>query len=345
MFGLRCVEDSTMPMTNANIEISTNQLIIEYESNQNLCFTHELVDGKTGEEVKNALLVQTQFPEKIENLGFFKYCLIGDIPHIHRKYLVRLFAKLRSTSNIEKEKCKLITEFSVIRHDSIQARTENQIPYYNLWFDHSIQLMSHKTQHISFPKNPLVMKFLVSNHIKFDLDLKDPKTNVSIANSVLVHKDPEANETVCYIALEEKNERFILNVYANDDLTSKTLKSIAEFHLIRTDSNENDNLKFCSMYGIGRRCGFVYSPRENQLYRGETYFFKYFVRDALDVVLVDGQNKWISLRKQFRNDADHVWLSEVKLTVKGRLQVFARFHRDTDYVGICLYEVLEKIDT
>lgn len=341
MFGLRCVEGTIM---NANIEISTNQLVIEYESDQNLCFTHELVDSETGEEVKNALLIQTQFPDKtIENSGFFKYCLIGDISYLYRKYLVRLFAKLRSSSNMDKEKCKLVTEFSVMRNDSIQTPREKQIPAYNLWFDHSIQLISHKTQHISFSTNPLIIRFLVPNHVKFDLDLKDPKTNVSITNSVLVHKDPETNETVCNIALEEKNERFILNVYANDGLTSTTLKSIAEFHLIRTDSDENDHLKFCAMYGIGRRCGFVYSPRENQLYRDETYLFKYFVRDALDVVLIDGQNKWISLRKEPQNDADHKWLSQVKLTVEGRLQVFARFHHNMDYVGICFYEVLEKM--
>lgn len=335
--GLECASNRMRALTRVDCN---NPLVIEYKSSQNLKFSHDLIDNESGEEIKNALLIQTQHPNESEQ--FFKYCLVGEIPQIGKDYLVRLFALSKDT-NLTKGRFELITEFHVIRQQNDLINENQHVPNYQLSFEHEIRLKSHQTQRIVFDSNPLEMVFRVRDDIKFDLELKDAQTNDSIPNSVLVHKDPISSDMIVNVAVPRENQRFVLNIFASEDSKTSILRSIeAEFHLIRSKRSKNDDLKFCGMYAMGRRC-FISSPREYHLHRGRCYMFKYCVKDAVDVALVfDGNEKWIGLEKRENESNGMVnWCKNVMIERNARVQVFAKFSQNDEYNGICFYDVID----
>jgi hypothetical protein len=68
------------------------------------------------------------------------------------------------------------------------------------------------------------------------------------------------------------------------------------------------------------------------------YEFRYFIKDALDVAIIDSSNQWSYLNRYSQDP--NTWVLNTALTAKGKANVFAKFDQNSSFSGICYYEVI-----
>ena len=320
------------------IKFKANPLVIEFEAPYNsekIYFSAKLLDLRAGLEFTSAAVVQSEYAMSQDQKS--KYCLIATVPRKGRKYTVKLFAKTKHDFGNENKSYPMFTEFIVIR----EGDEESIIPQYNLSFPHDIKLKSHYCQFIKFNTNPLVMEFEVPKHIKTLFEVKTMNDR-KIEDAVLSQINPHNSKTIVQVAVPRKVEKFILKMFAKDvPDQEKKLGFVSQIFLIRTESNKNDALKFCKVCQHGQEC-FIYSPIEYNLnLNSPNYEFRYYIKNALDVAIVDSSQKWIHLDRL--NQEPYVWglNTALTLTTKGKLTLFAKFDQNRSFDEICYYEVRE----
>ena len=322
------------------IKFKTNPLVMEFEAPnksqtaQKIFFSTKLVEERTNREIKNAAVVQCEY-SMFKNQNS-RYCLIADIPEKRKKYILKLFAKNKHSSEDNDSTYPFLTEFLVIR----EGDEESYIPQYNLSFAHDIKLKSHYCQFIKFKTNPLVMEFEVPKHIKTLFSVKT-LDDIKIEDTVISQINPENFKTIVQVAVPRKGEKFLLKIFAKHVRDQGNMFGsedfVSQILLIRTQSNQNDSLTFSRLYNRGENC-YIYSPIEYYLSSYNfIYEFKYYIKDALDVALVDSSQKWIDLDRL--NQDPNVWVLNTALTTRGKLTLFAKFDQNRSFDGICYYEV------
>lgn len=341
------------------VSSSRNPLLIELTSNQKLELTSSLVDESNGSrELEKATLVQTDMSNNN------KYCLVAYLPDKRKTYQLNLYARPidikatnRTTTTTQSEGTYAqVAEYQVVR-DGDQA--EESIPKYNLKFDLDIALKSHQSQVITFDTNPLVMEFFVpeTTLTLFELVGSDGK---NVENSVLCQRSivstSNSSNLMVSVAVNKKNQAFFLELFARRSTSSWTQESgaykfVSRFRLLRNGSNNNNNnnkndqMRFVQLYGaaIGQLSSFyVYSPLEFDLKSNVAYEFKYFVKNAQQVSLVDNQKKMYNLENSSREP--NIWiLTKKTITTRGKLNLFVRFAQASsnsgNLTGLCFYQV------
>ena len=325
IFGLKCLDNDIQSVINT----SKNPLIIEYTSPEKLKFVSDLVDQKTGYEEANTTIVQTDSAVD-EELEEYKYCLIADIPKKGKTYLLRLYGVASDDNESEEEENKynLLSQYLVTR----DGNKYSNLPKYYISLDHEIKLMSHNSQFIRFATNPLVIEFEIPSSVGVVFSLTD--RDETKERNILEQRNPENREIVTvFAALPKQNETYLLHIFIN---SNGKLKYVNKFHLVRVQSNENDRIQFCEIYKTKFE-NLIYSPIEYYLKSDKSYEFKYFIKDALDVALVDADDEWYILE---RSDLDpNIWSLDRSFNSVGKLTVFAKFNETDSYTGICYYKV------
>jgi ribosomal protein S26 len=331
-FGLRVTSPASQ-----YIKFKANPLVMEFEASnnsqtpQNIYFSTKLVEERTNREITNAAVVQSEYAMFKDQKS--KYCLIADIPEKGRKYKLQLFAKTNQNSEETENTFPILTEFIVIR----EGDEESYIPQYNLSFDHDIKLKSHYCQFIKFKTNPLAMEFDVPKHIKTLFKVKTMNDS-DIEDAVFSQINPENSKTILQVAIPRKGEKFLLKIFAKHVRDQGNMFGfVSQIFLIRTQSNQNDALKFCKVFTGGQNC-FIYSPIEYYLTSNSLYEFRYFIKDALDVAIIDSSNQWSYLNRYSQDP--NTWVLNTALTAKGKANVFAKFDQNSSFSGICYYEVI-----
>lgn len=324
IFGLKSLDNDIKSVINT----SKNPLIIEYTSPEKLSFVSDLVDQKTGYEEANTTIVQTDSAVD-EELEEYKYCLIADIPKKGKTYLLRLYGVACDDNESEEEnKYNLLAQYLVTR----DGNKFGNLPKYNISLDHEIKLNSHNSQFIRFATNPLVIEFEIPSSLGVVFSLTD--RDETKERNILEQRNPDNREIVTvFAALPKQNETYLLHIFIN---ANGKLKYVNKFHLVRVQSNENDRIQFCEIYKTQFE-NFIYSPIEYYLKSDKSYELKYFIKDALDVALVDADDEWYILE---RSDLDpNIWSLDRSFNAVGKLTVFAKFNETDSYTGICYYKV------
>lgn len=230
---------------------------------------------------------------------------------------------------------------------------EPQSPKHLRFLD-DIELISHSTHFITFERNPLEMEFLVPSHVKIMFSVFDHDRVEIASNSVLVQRsqDPSSNKTLVYVALPQQNKTYFLKMYAKNlqDDEKKTFQKVAQFKLVRSGSNENDDVQFCRMYDdeANHRC-YVHSPVQYSIrldYRqGDNYEFKYSICGARQVVFVDDEDTVYDLEKSTGDQEEPaMWtLNNKEFSSQGNLTLFARFNEANCFTGICSYQIVRTV--
>lgn len=325
--GLKCKTFDT-----CKINPPTNPFLIEYESKQDVVFTTRLIEER-GKELKNMVVAQSDFESSSKK---YRHCFIVQIPEKKKKYKLEIYGKLKTASEASSAVYPLLTSYAIVREKDEEL---TQLPKYNLTFDQGVKLLSHQSKLIRFEANPLVLRFLVPNTAQTQFELNDEKGN-RLENSILQHCDPaNLDNTLVNVSLPIQNRTFFLNMFAKSIKDeSNNLKLTGTFHLTRTRSDSSDSIKFAHVFNNGISKLHIYSPLNSSLKANVTYDFKYFVKDALKVALVDSKKNWLHLDKQTESKLT-VWKLTKSIAITGELLVFAQYDANSSYLTICKYSI------
>ena len=318
-FGLNCITEGVEGIT----KTKKNPLVIEYDSFQRLNFVTSLKDENTDEEIKNAIVAQTEYSISKDKKS--KYCFIIHIPKKEKRYKVIMFAQNKDDSN--SKSLSAVTDFVVVR---LGDEENSNIPQYNLTFDYGIKLTSHFSRLIKFETNPLTIEFEIPEDVKTGLYVvkEDGK---GVENAILLQKAPQESKTTAQIALPKRDEKFYLNIFAKYS-SDESLVFVGRLDLIREKSDKNDGLKLCLLHSDST---FIHSPIEYYLTWNKQYEFNYFIKDALDVALTNSSNKWF----HFKKELDNIWRLKTTLSTKGNLSIWAKFKEGASFDAISSYIV------
>jgi hypothetical protein len=139
------------------------------------------------------------------------------------------------------------------------------------------------------------------------------------------------------VAVPRPKETFVLILFAKLRKEEKKYHEISKFHLIRTNSDQNDTVKFCQSYGTSAEFN-INSPVEFDLKQNQVYEFNYFIRDALKVALVDSKSEWVHFERP--HDANNLWVLSRSFSTLGKLTLYAQFDGKSSYDGICFYQIV-----
>lgn len=192
--------------------------------------------------------------------------------------------------------------------------------------------------------NPLIIKYESKQKIQFAAELLYKNGGSHVENAILWQTNYSSTPYFKYnlnVALPKPNETFILNLYAKANKEDESCKHISEFHLIRTETDRNDAIKFAQLYGTNVEYN-IHSPVEFNLKQNQLYEFHYFIKDALKVALLDAKHSLVHFEKpksegKFANSS---WVMLKSFATLGRLTLLAQFDEKSSYVGICFYEIL-----
>lgn len=239
VLGLKCLMSSDQ-MPYSEIHTFKNPFVLEYISSQRLYLKSKLFDPD-GIKLKNMTLIQSDFSSKQQE---FKYCVIADLPEKDTMYQLVLYG-------VNKEPGPGITYPELTKYSVVLAGDEinEEIPQYNLSFDYHIKLKSHYSQLIKFDTNPVIMEFVVPNTTQalFKVTQRD---ETPVENAVIAQKTLESSSMLVNVALPKLNETYFLKLYAKraKDTASKNFNYVSQIQLVRTHSDENDELKFCTIF-------------------------------------------------------------------------------------------------
>jgi len=97
--------------------------------------------------------------------------------------------------------------------------------------------------------------------------------------------------------------------------------------------------KFVKTY-INNLDAYIHSPIDYSLNAGQTYAFRYYIKNALEVALVDANDKWHYLPLDNSSSSAFLWSKEISLDALGDLCLYAKFDEDAEFDGICAYEIV-----
>lgn len=140
------------------------------------------------------------------------------------------------------------------------------------------------------------------------------------------------------MAIPKQNETFYLIISAKlKEQEDREYKLISKFILIRTESNQNDGMKFCSTYGINAEYS-IFAPIELNLKQHQIYEFEYFIKDALKVAFIDDNNGWFYLERS--SDRENIWTLKRAFETLGKITLYAKLEEKLDFGGICFYMIV-----
>lgn len=330
LLGLKCLTHDM-----CIIYAQTNPIFVEFMSKQDVVFTTTLFNQQTGKEYKNKVLVQTEYDPTTRD---YKYGFIVFTPVKEEPYEFNIFGKLRAKD--DGTVFPLLSEYLIVRQ-SDDRLDPGLIPAYNLMFNHNIRLVSHHCSLVEFDTNLLTMKFHCPTSTLILFKVKD--TNDSeLENSVLKHDDftDDDGDTLVEVALPVQNKPFQLQMFAknapNDD---DSYKLVYAFRVIRKGTDLNDNMKLVNVLPCKIKFHIFY-PINYAIKANEVYEFKYLVKNAQKVALLDGKKNWLYLNKS-KDPNDHdVWVIEKAIINLGELSLYAQFDDDKSFKGICKYTVI-----
>lgn len=328
VLGLNCLSLRDDELNSLEIRAYKSPLVIEYTSSQRLHLKAKLFDTD-GNKIKNATLIQSDFSKQPQ----FKYCVIADIPEKNKTFLLVLYGVNKDPKSIYPELSKYLV---CLDQDEI---INEDIPQYNLSFDYHIKLKSHFSQLIKFETNPLFMEFIVPNYTQAQFKVTK-KDDTPIENAVFAQKVPENSSMQVYVALPKINEAYFLKLYAKPakDAVNKNFNYVSQFQLVRTHSDENDNVKYCTIFATDFKF-FIFSPTKLFLNSNQSFDFKYWVKDATKVAL-EFEKKWFNLEKTEDQSEPNIWILKKSFSSKGKVTLYAQFDDKKGYCGVCSYEVV-----
>lgn len=118
----------------------------------------------------------------------------------------------------------------------------------------------------------------------------------------------------------------------------KMYSSVTRIRITRNNSGPNDEMKFTYCYSTAFSCLFVFWPQEFNLKSNTECEFKYFVRDAQQVALVDSNQKWYHLTQS--PDELNIWMTKQTFSAKGNLRLYAKFGQSNSFSGLCNYNLI-----
>lgn len=326
--------------------VSKKNFLIEYKSQTELSFDYEMYDMLNNEYLTKTIAEETRAPD--ESDAQFTYSFMIKIPESKRNYLVRLYAQKSPDKKPNRKPEFLITEFLLTREEDNNTQPDDEknsenddeaFSAFGLTFKRGIRLVSHSSVPISYHVNPLRIEFAIADERMHACVISRSSAN----SSILCQRDPITSNLVVLVSLHKQNEKLFMNLFASDHIKTLIGQSIGEFNVERTNSDQNDLMRFCCMYTSqsNHHRWYVYSPLQYELEKNTEYEFKYYVRGAVDVVLIDSDRSMTSLGRSSKSDEKDVWFKQKwRVEKKGRLSVFAKFS-DSSYtlLGVCYYQI------
>ena len=319
--------------TNCVISSSENPLIIEIDSPKQTLLMANLKDVAD----KNLVLVERDSQS-------FKYRIICFLPEPNRQYELHLFAK--SSLDQHKETFDCVAQYLVessIKSDMI--KNEINLPKYTLEFKYGLICLSHSSRFISSKSSMVDIEFLGDKKLSIIGKLKEKSGN-TIKNTVLIQETAkETNDTddgdkkifKIKLILPDKDTLYNFEFFASENQKNIKYEWAGEFLLSRSNNDGQNQTKFVKTY-LTSLDSFIYSPIDYNLNSSQMYTFKYYIKDALEVALVDVNDKWNYLQQT--ENGKFLWSKEMCFETRGELCLYVKFEEDSEFNGFCSYEIV-----
>lgn len=327
----RCVSHST-----CRVETNSSVFTIEFESDRDVFMLGELTINDE-EILQNCLLVQAHF-DPDSQVG--RQTLIVHIPEHISQCKLNVYGKERQKAGDE---CDLLTRFLIVCQHT-ESFDYERIPKCQVRLENDVRLLSHQTRLINFEHNPVVLTFSLPDSCRLMFKLVEIGDKLAVENGIFNHFEPESTTNLSVnISLPQTNTTYVLKFFArNESKGEKKHKWIGDLHLMRTGSNENDNLKYVDRADglLNNRQFVIEKPVQLKLNANEVYEFRYCIEEAIKVALVDATNQ-ISFLENVDAKNCSWWQIRKSFTECGRLSLVARFKGEHEFLWICSYEINE----
>ena len=315
--------------TNCVIISNENPLIIEIDAPKQTMIMACLKDFQ---DDKNLVLIE-------RDSDSLKYRVICFLPESLHQYELQLYAK-SVLDYPKKDTFDCVAQYLV--ESTSEIKYDFKLSEYGLEFKYGLRCLSHFSRVICSDSSLVEIEFLGDRNISLLGKLKE-KSGQIIENTVLIQEtldkvnNAEKKLFKVKLILPDNNNLYNFELFATDSQNNVKYEWAGEFLLSRNNSEGENKTKFVKTYSINLD-SFIYSPIEYNLNKGHMYTFKYYIKNALEVALVDANNKWNYLQ-QIDKENDK-WSKEIALDTCGDICLYVKYGKESDFDGFCSYEVV-----
>jgi hypothetical protein len=271
-----------------------------------------------------------------------KYRVICFLPEPQQHYELQLFAKNAQQTN---EEFDCVAQY-LVKCEKNEILINEMISKYSLEFEFGLKCLTHFTRVIQTKANLVEVDFLAHKRLSLLGKLKDNSGKI-YENSILIQEtlygcDGEKIFKVKIALPSNTNHFYSFLFYACDNQSPNQKYEWAGEFVLRTSYNDVDSKekKLVKTY-INNLDTYIHSPIDYSLNADQTYEFRYYIKNALEVALVDANDKWHYL--ELENSSIFLWSKKISFDTLGDLCLYAKFDEDAEFDGICSYEIVRSI--